>query len=61
MWGKETQKCLVLHLMDYCEAAAIDVESLAELAQLVNHAERSEQMFRVVKQFVDKETAFYFM
>jgi len=61
MWGKETQKCLVLHLMDYCEAAAIDVESLAELAQLVNHAERSEQMFGVVKQFGDKETAFYFM
>merc|ERR1712168_1539440 len=50
LWGKETQKCLVLHLMDYCEVAAIDVESLAELAQLVNHAERSEQMFGVVKQ-----------
>ena len=47
--------------MDYCEAAAIDVESLAELAQLVNHKERSEQIFGVVKHFVDEKTAFYFI
>ena len=57
----DTQKVLVLKLMDLCEAKQIDPESIEDLSLNLNDALFCDRIFQILSKFINDDTKFYIL
>ena len=57
----DTQKVLVLKLMDLCEAKQIDPESIEDLSLNLNDALFCDRIFQILIKFINDDTKFYIL
>ena len=57
--SRDSQKLLVLQLMDFCELKNVDPESISDLSRSLHDEERSEKMLLILLKFVSEETKYY--
>ena len=57
--SRDSQKLLVLQLMDFCELNNVDPESISELSRFLHDKQTSEKMLFILLNFVSKETKYY--
>ena len=57
--SRDSQKLLVLQLMDFCELKNVDSESISDLSRSLHDEERSEKMLLILLKFVSEETKYY--
>ena len=56
--SRDSQKLLVLQLMDFCELTNIDPESFSDLSRCLHDEQTSEKMLFILLKFVSKETKY---
>ena len=57
--SRDTQKLLVLQLMDYCESKNIDPESISDLSRALLDEKISDRIQEILLKFVNEETKFF--
>ena len=57
----DTQKVLVLKLMDLCEVKKIDPESIEDLSLNLNDALFCDRIFQILIKFINDDTKFYIL
>ena len=57
--SRDSQKLLVLQLMDFCELKNVDPESISELSRFLHDKQTSEKMLFILLNFVSEETKYY--
>ena len=57
--SRDSQKLLVLQLMDFCELQSVDPESFSDLSRCLHDEQTSEKMLLILLNFVSEETKYY--
>ena len=59
--SRDSQKLLVLQLMDFCELHSVDPENISDLSRCLHDEQTSEKMLLILLNFVSKETKYYIL
>ena len=57
--SRDSQKLLVLKLMDFCELKNIDPESVSDLGEALLDEQISDKMQEILSKFVTEETKYF--